>query len=217
MFTSQVGKIIAIAVFVVLWAVKIRYSTSPEFSDIAGFFALLLLKIFLVRPKAFSVAALQRAWQYPIVYQSAILSLLLYASWFTYRSFTKEVEEKAVENGLCDERTATDHPLKPMLFPCRTSHTRIFPKKHSFSYSYLFVGIPIGRRGFENGIISADPRLLTRHEGKMKRAWFSVDSADYLRRGDSQRGLYGKLDDYLRSQVGLAAKIFLHRIETFTE
>ncbi|KAL8910450.1 MAG: hypothetical protein Q9171_004244 [Xanthocarpia ochracea] len=36
--------------------------------------------------------------------------------------------------------------MKPLLFPSKTSHTRLFPKKHSFTYSYLLVGIPVGWR-----------------------------------------------------------------------
>jgi len=27
--------------------------------------------------------------------------------------------------------------VRPVIHPCRTTHTRIFPTKHSFSYSYL--------------------------------------------------------------------------------
>ena len=46
--------------------------------------------------------------------------------------------------------------LKPLLFPSRTSHMRLFPKNHSFSYSYLLVGIPVGWRGSTGSLISAD-------------------------------------------------------------
>ena len=31
--------------------------------------------------------------------------------------------------------------LKPLLFPARTTHRRLFPTPHSFSYSYLLAGI----------------------------------------------------------------------------
>ena len=92
-------------------------------------------------------------------------------------------------------------PLKPILFPCRTSHTRIFPKKHSFSYSYLFVGIPVGWRGWISSILTADLNTLPWRDRKPKNGWFNVDSADYLARGDSVHGLRGKLDVYLESQV----------------
>ena len=91
--------------------------------------------------------------------------------------------------------------LKPILFPCRTSHTRIFPKKHSFSYSYLFVGIPIGWRGRISSVLTADLKTLPWKGRKPKIGWFNVDSGDYLARGDSVHGLRGKLDNYLKSQV----------------
>lgn len=91
-------------------------------------------------------------------------------------------------------------PLKPILFPCRTSHTRLFPQKHSFSYSYLYVGIPVGWRGWVSSILTADLKTLPWRGRKPKVGWFNVDSADYLARGASMHGLRGKLDTYLESQ-----------------
>ncbi len=88
--------------------------------------------------------------------------------------------------------------MKPVIFPCRTSHTRLFPKKHSFSYSYLFVGIPVGWRGYISTVLSADLKTLRVQPGN---GWFDVDSADYLSRGENPHGLQGKLDEYLESQV----------------
>ncbi|KAK3301355.1 uncharacterized protein B0H64DRAFT_370485 [Chaetomium fimeti] len=73
-----------------------------------------------------------------------------------------------------------DGPGKVLLFPCWTSHSRLFPKKHSFSYPYLLVGIPVG---FEGSV-----------------GWFTIDAGDYLERGKSELGLRGKLDEYLWSQ-----------------
>ncbi len=97
--------------------------------------------------------------------------------------------------------------LKPLLFPCRTSHTRIFPKKHSFSYSYLFVGIPIGWQGSSGYFISADvgghsaESEWTKAFQQRQSSWFSVASTDHLNRGSHVLGLKGKLDEYLQSQV----------------
>lgn len=95
-------------------------------------------------------------------------------------------------------------PMKPVMFPCRTSHTRLFPKKHSFSYSYLFVGIPVGWRGYVSTILSADLESLPWKNGAPRNGWFNVDSADYLARGKNPHGLQGKLDDYLETQVGVS-------------
>lgn len=87
-------------------------------------------------------------------------------------------------------------PAKPYLIPCRTTHSRKDPKKHSFSYSYLVMGTPVGYSGNVNGIASVDVQRQSK-----QRAWFDVDAADCLRRGHGEVGLRGKLDDYLKSQV----------------
>lgn len=94
--------------------------------------------------------------------------------------------------------------LKPLLFPCRTSHTRLFPQKHSFSYSYLLVGIPIGWRGSVGSMLSAD---LSPNEGKVQNGWYSVKGADYLHRGYDARGLQGKLESYFKTQVIQKSKL----------
>ena len=91
--------------------------------------------------------------------------------------------------------------LRALIFPSRTSHTRFFPKKHSFSYSYLLVGIPVGWRGSIRSLLSADLDSLQREGLLRKRSWFSVEGADYLHRGYDARGLQGKLESYLKTQV----------------
>ncbi len=93
----------------------------------------------------------------------------------------------------------------PLIFPCRTAHTRMFPKKHSFSYSYLFTGIPIGWQGSVGSFLSADLESLptkTRKSWLAKKSWFSVEAEDHLSRGIAVDGLKGKLEAYLKSQVG---------------
>ena len=100
-----------------------------------------------------------------------------------------------------DYRPKGSNPLRPLVFPCRTTHTRLFPKKHSFSYSYLLVGIPVGWRGSVGSFFSADLKSLFLKDPRQKQGWLSVECADYLNRGDNVHGLQGKLDSYLRSQV----------------
>ena len=136
---------------------------------------------------------------------------LMYYDQKNHKQYMTEVKDefqkclKEIDLGLhCSkpEYTYADwSPMKPLIFPCRTSHTRIFPRKHSFSYSYLFVGIPIGWRGYVSTVLSADLKALPRRDRPPQTGWFNVDSADHLARGDSVHGLQGKLDDYLRSQV----------------
>ncbi|ORY65448.1 uncharacterized protein BCR38DRAFT_457599 [Pseudomassariella vexata] len=87
-------------------------------------------------------------------------------------------------------------PAKPMLFPCQTTHTRLFPKKHSFAYSYLMVGIPVGWEGVAGGMISTG----NASSSKSRKGWYQIDAADYLERGNGHIGLRGKLDSYLESQ-----------------
>lgn len=98
-------------------------------------------------------------------------------------------------------------PTRVLLFPCRTTHSRLFPKKHSFSYSYLVVGIPVGWEGVAGGLVScgvkAESSLSSWFSLKqsLRKGWFDVDAADYLQHGDAHLGLRGKLSQYLKSQV----------------
>ncbi|OTA70672.1 hypothetical protein K449DRAFT_321436 [Hypoxylon sp. EC38] len=92
------------------------------------------------------------------------------------------------------ELSVWNGPGRPLLFPCRTTHTRFFPKKHSFVYSYLLVGIPVGWTGAAGGMISNDE-----HSTGVS-GWYKIDAADYLERGSGHLGLRGKLNAYLESQ-----------------
>lgn len=89
--------------------------------------------------------------------------------------------------------------LRPLIFPSRTTHTRLFPKKHSFSYSYLLVGIPVGWKGSVASMISTD--IQADDNLNVSQAWFHVNAQDYLERGQGKLGLDGKLARYLKSQV----------------
>lgn len=90
-----------------------------------------------------------------------------------------------------------------LLFPCRTVHSRLFPQKHSFVYSYLTVGVPVGFKGGVGGLVSIVSG--NKKQGLLSwlwpEAWFTVDARDYLQRGGAELGLRGKLDEYLRTQV----------------
>ena len=100
-------------------------------------------------------------------------------------------------------------PAKPMMFRCRTSHTRLFPKKHNFSYSYLWVGVPVGWKGSVGGLLSSDdPRETDSSPWYMRLCflrrggtWFTVNGDEYLGRGHVDGGLEEKLQNFLQSQV----------------
>ena len=79
----------------------------------------------------------------------------------------------------------------PYLLPCRTTHTRLFPQKHAFGYSYLQVAIPVGWKGCIGWLLAVDSPA---------RAWFAVRAGDYLDRGKDDIGLKAKLDAFLRTQ-----------------
>lgn len=87
-----------------------------------------------------------------------------------------------------------------LLLPCKTTHSRFFPKTHSFVYSYLVVGIPVGWEGVSGGMVSLSSSEQSWFS-RLRKGWFHIDPADYLHRGDRHLGLRGKLDAYLRTQV----------------
>ncbi len=89
----------------------------------------------------------------------------------------------------------------------------MFPKSHSFAYSYLVVGVPVGWEGNANGMVSAGAKSETglwswfSWDGSAQRGWYDIDAANYLQRGSGHLGLRGKLDAYLESQVSPIALI----------
>lgn len=94
---------------------------------------------------------------------------------------------------------------KVLLFPGKTTHSRLFPKRHSFDYSYLVVGIPVGWEGVSGGMVSSSSSKPS-WWSLSRRGWYHIDPEDYLTRGNRKLGLRGKLDAYLRSQVCVGAK-----------
>ena len=83
----------------------------------------------------------------------------------------------------------------PLILPGRTYHARFFPSFHSFVYSYLMVGVPVGWTGTHHGMISVDEPKWS------QRGWLRVEAQDHLGREHDAGGLRSKLDRYLRSQV----------------
>jgi Protein of unknown function (DUF1365) len=90
---------------------------------------------------------------------------------------------------------------KPLILRCRTSHTRMFPKRHTFSYRYLQVSVPVGFNG-------SCSRLLSVGQDSTP-ALFRVDARDYLIRDSKRATLEGKLEEYLESQVGVSLLIYI--------
>ena len=100
--------------------------------------------------------------------------------------------------------TTSSPPLRPLIFAANTSHTRLFPRHHSFKYSYLLAGVPIDWRGTIGILVSSDLPGPTRW---WRDAWFSVHPEDYLfytrtstSSGSKPPSLREKLNAYLCSE-----------------
>ena len=174
-----------------------RYGSLPNGNDLAGVTALALLaKKSAITQGLIYINHVSQVYRQFAFYGLVLCGILflISVSWQALYLGGRAAElNKKIESSL------EFSPFKPCLFPCQTSHTRLFPKKHSFSYSYLFAGIPVGWRGSAGSLLSADTESL--QDTRRRAAWFHVESADHLERGDSDQGLRGKLDKYLRSQV----------------
>lgn len=98
-------------------------------------------------------------------------------------------------------------PGQPYLIPCKTTHRRLFPKKHSFSYSYLTIGVPVDFRGSVNGMIAVDENPVPSFGGLvpfanlLSRSWYYIQASDHLQRSQHGPGLRGKLNLFLLSEV----------------
>ena len=88
------------------------------------------------------------------------------------------------------------HP-QPLLFPCRTTHARMFPNKHSFGYNYLLCGFPI----IPSSTTSDGHDIANGRDKILGSWWLQIRAKDYLGRGQGELGFYGKLKAYLRDQV----------------
>jgi hypothetical protein len=86
---------------------------------------------------------------------------------------------------------------KARIFPCSTKHARMFPKRHSFEYSYLQCGFPI----IPSGVTPDGTEVGFGRDRLLGRWWLRVRAEDYLERGSGALGFYGKLKTYLRAQV----------------
>ncbi|MCJ1471394.1 hypothetical protein MMC13_000033 [Lambiella insularis] len=135
-------------------------------------------------------------------YRSFAIVHGLFLVTFTLRSFVVNRKRQSLDAAVSKNSAefAPDHLLQPLLFPCRTSHTRLFPKKHSFSYSYLFVGVPVGWVGSAGSMISVGTEDFSSKGYGTSKAWFRVNASDHLDRGNAHLGLRGKLRVYLESQ-----------------
>lgn len=167
-----------------LWATRFAHDRRSSYIDARGVFVAFCI---LNRKALISyVGGLVLQWPVPRMIVSWTCAFLC-GIWFVSRTPRSKVPWPDISHKQLE--TAF---LKPCMFPCRTTHSRLFPTKHSFSYSYLYAGIPVGWKGAAGTILSA--------ESDTTKTWFSVVAKDYLERGTQQDGLVGKLREYLVSQ-----------------
>lgn len=126
---------------------------------------------------------------------SSVALPLTILAFFLWRTFVSSKNTTATPLDISRWRSQIETP-KPKIFPCQTTHARIFPKRHGFAYSYLQCGFPIISSGTKyNGVEfpSGEDRTLGRW-------WLRVRAEDYLERGGGAFGFYWKLRTYLRAQ-----------------
>jgi hypothetical protein len=101
---------------------------------------------------------------------------------------------------------------KPLFFPSQLTHARMFPERYHYGIDYFLVGIPVGLRGRVGELMSIDsdgscPQAQTgafQSSAKnlfRKFFWFSIDSSQYLHRGDGHMSLTQKLELFLKERV----------------
>ena len=180
-----------LSLFVLLWASRLIVGFKIRRTDLA--FAVFFAVIHTVSALCCGVlfGYLSQIWLLLIAATSISLCLLL-AAYFFYNVLDTHSE---------NETSQRSSPLKPLIFPSRTSHVRLFPKMHGFSYSYLLVGVPVGGKPVSPTDCSAGKTSSEDAEGRGLMSWFKVDAGDYLERGNRHLGLRGKLEMYLRNQV----------------
>ncbi len=183
-------------IFSAIWIVRLRYERREMVMDLAWFFGLSAYvgdEWFLCDGRSLN------PWLVWVPQYLSIFLTLFNPQWFSKTTIPDATDSEGAR-GSSMNFDPQQNQLRPLVFPCRTSHTRMSPKSHSFSYSYLFVGVPVGWRGTMGKLLSADMKSLP-WKGRSPRSWLSVESADHLERGDHIHGLRGKLESYLKIQV----------------
>ena len=192
------GVVSALSLSILLWVARLYINSRNVWYDLKWIipFGLWMERDSLWNLRTPTERLLDRSislWAFVI---AIVLSLsILYIHLHSFGEEVIETSERAE-----DEHLLGTGFLKPLVFPARTTHTRFFPRKHSFSYSYLLVGVPVGWHRITGSFLSVDDDITSKSASRMK-AWFSVKAEDYLHRGYDPRGLRGKLESFLETQV----------------
>ncbi len=190
-----------IATSIAAWAVRCWFDTKGTAQDAFTLTAFLLLRHTAVIGNLLSAVVERHLLALVTVIVGTATCLVIYSEIQGYMRIFPDLQSGG---SLVFQ---SEHFWKPLFFPCRTTHTRLFPKKHSFSYSYLLVGLPVSWHGRDRSIGTAHLQPAYGKDGfcwqvsKSGKSWFSVNATDYMARGEDDLGLEEKLHAYLRTQV----------------
>ncbi|KAM3476310.1 hypothetical protein MY8738_007014 [Beauveria namnaoensis] len=113
--------------------------------------------------------------------------------------------------------TVHDASCSSILIDKETGTNWVSPIRNTFRYRLLLIGIPVGFRGKVGNLLSVDEPLkeVTKKKNRNEKdlfgavrmsystivtAWFSFDPIRYLHRGDDNRGLKYKLNQFLKNR-----------------
>ena len=200
----ELSGVVAVVAFPIFWIIHTRYNLSKATSDLKWILAFLVwLNLDRIQFAASGFGMSVFDHRYLVLLASfAFLSIFLLLQHifdnFTRAGTSREHPQISHVNGAVQ---LGSFRLQPLIFPAKVYHARLFPKKHSFNYSYLMVGVPVGWRGSVKGFLSADLDRKLLVNGSSSSGWLDVRSEDHLQRGHIPGGLRAKLDLYLESIV----------------
>ncbi|EED21453.1 conserved hypothetical protein [Talaromyces stipitatus ATCC 10500] len=132
------------------------------------------------------------SWVGQVAFGTTLVSLVLWLSSFfsAFKKYDRKTMTEDVEND--SSLLGIDEVL---VFPGRTSHTRLSPVVRSFWFHFLIAAVPI-RNCRSNWFVSVDSDT----KPWWHRGWLRVDPPDHLHRGEDENGLSYKLDKFLSSK-----------------
>lgn len=143
---------------------------------------------------------LDRSWKAPVVTVGsstvalALITVPLAVLGLRSRRNPEDDSKKGAFDVSKDTSKWTLHYPKIRIFPCETKHARMFPKRHTFGYSYLQCGFPI----IPGGINADGCDIATGADQTLGSWWLRIRASDYLTRGNGEAGFYGKLQTFMR-------------------
>lgn len=171
---------LALAIWTAVWLFRRRRRDPSAFVDAAC----------MIAAELFIICRARSSWDSAQIFCACHLSILC-SLWVAQRIFYK-IEPAKTFNGNSQGSGEPSKPwAKPTIIPSRTNHVRFIPKKHSFSYKYLLVGVPVGWSGRSGYWLSCD---------SSKKALLTVHGDDHLSRDQDGSTLRQKLDIFLESQ-----------------